>query len=355
MLRLLPWSPEYGSAMQADPDSFDAADDSAAVDTSIEGEWRARPPLGEPPAAVQIVDGVRRVEAHAIDDLADGETAFGLFGSYAVGAVRCEGDRSWVLDGDAAEGERLRVFRVYLQGGGEPRDQEVAAGALRLHFRARIEGSARTSNQLADVLQRSMLDAEAQLAEALAEDESALTIVDGPLRLRSVGQRVAGYIKRIQSWYIAAHEFALLGQLAVGERTPLFRIAGGGEAGSRGRPDRYAWYLRIADMGAHYHQLSGIVRLEAPGALPLGEAARLADECGLALPRLASSPVRDPRAPQNLTPVGALESLLTRRLGEREWVRRLIASALRAAPQPLEPAAPREGLRSSNGAGGARW
>ena len=40
---------------------------------------------------MQIVDGVRRVEAHAIDDLPDGDTAFGLFGSYAVGAVRCEG------------------------------------------------------------------------------------------------------------------------------------------------------------------------------------------------------------------------------------------------------------------------
>ena len=196
MLRLLPWSPEYGSAMQADPESFDAADEGLRVDTSVEGEWRARRPSGEPPGAVQIVDGVRRVEAHAIDDLADGETAFGLFGSYAVGAVRCEGARSWVLDGDAPEGDRLRVFRVYLQGGGEPRDQEVAAGALRLRFRARVESSARTSNQLADVLQRSMLDAEAQLAEALAEDESALTIVDGPLRLRSVEQRVAGYIKR---------------------------------------------------------------------------------------------------------------------------------------------------------------
>ncbi len=355
MLRLLPWSPEYGSAMQADPESFDGTDEGLRADTSVEGEWRARRPSGEPPAAVQIVDGVRRVEAHAIDDLPDGETAFGLFGSYAVGAVRCEGARSWVLDGDTPEGDRLRVSRVYLQGGGEPRDQEIAAGSLRLRFRARVENSARTSNQLADVLQRSMLDAEARLAETLAEDESALTIVDGPLRLRSVEQRVAGYIKRIQSWYIAAHEFPLLGELAVGERTSLFRIPGGGEAGSRGRPDRYGWYLRIADMGPHYHHLSGIVRLEAPGALPPGDAARLADECGLALPRLASSPVRDPRAPQNLTPVGALESLLTRRLGEREWVRRLIASALRAAPEPLEPASPGDALLSSNGAGGARW
>ena len=124
----------------------------------------------------------------------------------------------------------------------------------------------------------------------------------------------------------------------------------GARPAAAGAPDRYAWYLRIADLGPHVHALAGIVRLEAPAALPLGEAARLADQCGLALPRLASSPVRDPRAPQNLTPVGALESLLTRRLGEREWVRRLIASALRAAPEPLEDA-----RLPVNGAGGARW
>ncbi len=347
-LRLLPWSPEYGSGIEAEAEPYD--DDSAIeVDTSVECPWQAVRPSADPPSAIQIVDGVRRVDAHAIDDLPDGTAAFGLFGSYAVGAVRCEGSRSWVLDGDAAAGDRLRVDRVYLQGGGEPRDHEIAAGASRLRFRARVEATARTSSHLVNALQDSMLTEEARLAETLAEDESALTIVDGPLRLRSVGQRVAGYVKRIQYWYIDASEFSLLPDLAVGERTPLFRIPGGGEAGSRGRPDRYAWYLRIADLGPHVHALAGIVRLEAP-VLPLGKAVRLADQCALALPRLASSPVRDPRAPQNLTPVGALESLLTRRLGEREWVRRLIASALRAAPEPLEDA-----LLSSNGAGGARW
>ena len=145
-------------------------------------------------------------------------------------------------------------------------------------------------------------------------------------------------MKRTYRWYLEARHRALLPELAVGERTPLFLIPGGGEGGDRGGRDRRAWYMRLADLGVHVHPLAGIVRLEAPGALPLGETARLADECALALPRLASSPVRDPRAPQNLTPVGALEALLTRRLGEREWMRRLIASALRAAPEPLEPA-----------------
>ena len=53
-------------------------------------------------------------------------------------------------------------------------------------------------------------------------------------------------------------------------------------------------------------------------------AARLADQSARILPLLASSPVRDPRSPQNLVPVGALERALTHRLGDRRWVSRLI-------------------------------
>ena len=330
-LRLLPWSPEYGSGPEAEPSAADADEDGAGViDTSIEGEWRARRPRGEPPRAVQIVDGVRRVEAHAIeDDGENGAIAFGLFGSWAVGAVRCEGARSRVLDADAAGGEgRLRVGRVYLQGGGDPRGVEVEAGGSRLRFEAYSEPGAGGPSELAATLNRRMLDEEALLAASLADGEGPLTIVDGPLRLGSEGRRVAGYVKRVQRWYLPPREFALLAALDAGERTPLFRIAGGGEAGRRGRPDRFAWYLRIAGLGARYHHLASVVRLEAPGALPPGEAAALADETALALPRLASSPVRDPRAPQNLTPVGALEGVLRRRLGDRRWLRRRIEAAL---------------------------
>lgn len=54
----------------------------------------------------------------------------------------------------------------------------------------------------------------------------------------------------------------------------------------------------------------------------------LADQSTLALPPLASSPIRDPRAPQNLTPVGALEAVLTHRLGDRRWLRRLLAASV---------------------------
>lgn len=345
-LRLLPWSPEYGSGLQAEPE---AAGEQAtpSVDASIEGSWTPRRPEAEAPVAVQIVDGVRRVEAHALDDVSAGETAFGLFGSYAVGAVRCEGDRSWILDGEDA----LLVRRRYLQAGGEPVDREIAAGSMQLRFRAEAPPQAKTPNDLVAALNRLMLDEEARLAEALSADESALTLVDGPLRLRAPGRRVVGYVKRTHRWYLGVRERALLPELAVGERTPLFRVFGDAAAGGLGGQDRTAWFLRIADLGAHFHTLSGIVRLEAPGVLPLAEAARLADQCALTLPRFASSPARDPRAPQNLTPVGALEDLLTRRLGDRHWIRRLIAGALGAAPGALDERTPP--LEAA--VGGERW
>jgi hypothetical protein len=78
----------------------------------------------------------------------------------------------------------------------------------------------------------------------------------------------------------------------------------------------------------HFHPLGGVMRLETTGSLPLADVVRLADETAVLLPLLASSPVRDPRAPHNLTPVAALEARLTHLLGDRLFIRRLITTAL---------------------------
>ena len=322
-LRLLPWAPEYGTSMQFD--AGEAADAGAGVDATVERtEWVAVDPQGDPPPALEIVDGVRRAEVHAMDDGPDGEPLFGLFGSFAVGAVRCEAAAARVLD------ELLRVERRYLQtlpqegqAGGDPLDREVRAGETTLTFRAEVSPHASSANALVDALNRAMLDEEAKLAEELSRDESTLTLVDGPLRtLRSPGHRVVGYVKRIHNWYIDAERRRLLPQLAVGQRTPVVRLMSGDGH------ERHSWFLRLADLGDRYHTLGGIMRLEAPGALPLSEAVALADQSSLALPRLASSPAHDPRAPHNLTPVGALENVLTHRLGDRLWLRRLLISAV---------------------------
>jgi len=56
----------------------------------------------------------------------------------------------------------------------------------------------------------------------------------------------------------------------------------------------------------------------------LDEARRLADLTATLMPRYASLRSRDPRAPQNLTPIGALENRLRRELGDAVLLKRLI-------------------------------
>ncbi|MBT5772764.1 MAG: hypothetical protein HOH95_00120, partial [Dehalococcoidia bacterium] len=106
VVRLLPWQPEYGSGLTFDTE--DEPDASAPVDLTVERLiWAPVTPEPGPPTPVQIVDGVRRADAHALDDGADGAPVFGLFGSFAVGAVRCDGVARIPED-------RIRVERRYL-------------------------------------------------------------------------------------------------------------------------------------------------------------------------------------------------------------------------------------------------
>ncbi len=316
-LRLLPWSPEFGAGLEAEID--DANPSAHEVDTSIElPDWRAITPAADMPDSLRIVDGVRRVEAHAMEDdptstLGVGESVLGLFGTFAVGSV--------VLEAGAparVEESNIRLERCYLQTGGEPVGRTIAAGRTELRYLPRLAQDAATPRDLVAVLNRAMLDEEGLLAAELSRHGKALVIVDGPLRLRQPGRRAVGYVKRIHQWYVSATERALAAILGVGQRTPLFHI--GGETGT----DRYGWYARTAVLPTHFHALSGVVRMECTGTLPVAEAAKIADEATVALPRLASTLARDPRAPQNLLPVGALEHTLTHRLGDRRWVRRLL-------------------------------
>ncbi len=76
---------------------------------------------------------------------------------------------------------------------------------------------------------------------------------------------------------------------------------------------------------------SGVVRVECSADLPVPEVTRLADLTALLLPPLASVPHKDPRAPQNLVPIGGLERELRHRLGDQQ----ILYRALRAAAAGL--------------------
>ena len=170
-----------------------------------------------------------------------------------------------------------------------------------------------------------MTDLETQIVpEASGSD---LVVFDGPLRGRK-GENTVGLIKTQHVQYLEADEQLVVTSLEPGQRSPLFTIGSG-------RFARYSWYQRLP--GPRTHGWAGIVRCEAPTApkataatapkTTAATAVTLADRVTAALPRYASEPHKEHRAPQNLYPIKGLEGALRRRLGDQ----RLLQRALRKA------------------------
>src|SRR5262249_41493090 len=150
-------------------------------------------------------------------------------------------------------------------------------------------------------LQNAMREAEAELArETLESGKADLVVSDGPLNYFLPGPAI-GMVKRQLRSYLDASRAPVLGELGPGERTPLFKL---GEQ----RLERYSWYLRVAEPRPIDGTMAGLVRLEVAASGGLDPARQLADVAGSVLPRFASQPGRDPRAPQNVYPIGALEN-----------------------------------------------
>jgi len=118
--------------------------------------------------------------------------------------------------------------------------------------------------------------------------------------------------------YLSPERGAIVAALEVGQRTPLFTIAD---------YRRYSWYVRLAILEGG-HSWTGIVRCEASGHLPLADVTVMADRTAALLPVVASEPHLDPRAPQNLVPIGALERQLRHRMGDPGLVYRALREAV---------------------------
>jgi len=308
-LRLDPWAAEFDGMVQVSEE-----EEAVPVDIRVEqAAWAAiRPPPAPSPRRLAFVDGVRRIEHRLL--IGDGErTVFGLLGSFGVGAV--------VVDG-AARVEHETIGRVAVSGGGLSLDPFVApvGGPGALHFQPRTEPD-NTPVAPVEGLQKAMRHGEASLAERLSA-EVEVVFLDGPLTFLTAAARgsVVGFVKRLQRNYLDPSAHALLPRLDVGERTPLFRIAG--------REPRYSWYVRIARGRPIESALTGVARLEAPAGRGLAEARALADLSAREMRRFASDATRDPRAPQNLFPIGGLEARLKHLLGDAAVVRRAVEAQL---------------------------
>lgn len=309
-LRLDPWPPEYDSAVQfGDIEGESTGSVNADVETN---DWQ--PISSESTGEYEelcFVDGVRRIEARVIADSKD-KMIHGLFGSIGVGGVR-------VLGANASF-TGITVDRFLILGGGLLQRAQIEVGKHSLVF----EGLASAQNspiELLGELQNLMRTREAQLGKGLSS-RNVCVFADGPLTyFASTRDEVVGIIKTIHIPYLIAKHFSLVGRLLPGQRTPLFAI-------EDGKYDRYSWFLRVAPGRKLDHALAGIMRLEVRAAVGLENACRIANFSAYELPRFVSSPARDPRAPQNLAPVGNLETELRHRLGDPLLLRRGIEKKL---------------------------
>jgi uncharacterized protein len=308
-LRLDPWAAEFEGSIQVSEE-----DEAVLVDIRVEqAAWVAiRPAAAPPPRQIAFVDGVRRIEHRLL--IGDGErTVFGLLGSFGVGAV---------LVDDAARVGHETIGRVAVAGGGLDLDPFVAPVDCRgaLLFEPRTEPD-NTPVAPVDGLQKAMRHTEAGLAERLSA-EVDVVFLDGPLTFLTAAARgsVVGFVKRLLRNYLDPSAHALLPRLEVGERTPLFLVPG--------REPRYSWYVRIARGRPIESALTGVARLEAKAARGLEEAQALADLSAREMQRFASDAMRDPRAPQNLYPIGGLEARLKHLLGDASVVRRAVEARI---------------------------
>lgn len=300
------WAPEYGAAV--DPvDELAPAEGSVDV-TVEERPWEPIAGSDDGVARVAFVDGVRRIDARLLLDADTGPVA-GLCASYGVGAV------VWDRRVPRSEVVGATVGRVAVLGSGQaPGLPPLPTPLVYTPLSVPDDDPKSLTNAVHDAMRR----AEARLAEQLAED-GVFVVADGPLYEYTPGDKV-GYVKSHHRTYLAGEHAAIVGLLPAGHRTPLFTI---GEGGYR----RYSWYLRLADRGAG-HSWSGIVRCEASAALERAVVANLADRCAAVLPLVGSEPHIDPRAPQNLVPIAALERHLRHLLGDAGLVLRSLRSAL---------------------------
>lgn len=292
------WSPEYGAP--ADDGALAASSGEVEVDVEVPAsEWSPLTPPGAVPvpAVLGFVDGIRRIDARVWVTGDDGQPRQGICATWAAGVVHC---------------------------GADPRVSTIAAIEVRRGLFTPVSDATPLLTRSADypvvavpddepdrlslALQGAMAELEHRVSEqaVAATGPADLLVVDGPLRQRQRLANAVGYVKTHHAAYLPDAVRPVVARLDCGQRTPVFRIGG--------RFSRWSWYLRLPC--AVDHGWAGVVRCEASPELRADDAFALADLVAAALPRFASAPQKDPRAPQNLYPIAGLERALNRRLGD---------------------------------------
>lgn len=294
------WSPDQGAS--SEPAMTDASEP-PKLDVELPVERWAPITPGSPGADVVVfVDGVRRVDANIWIERERDLPTLGLCAVYAAGAV--------LADGSAASMVEAVVDRGLFTSAVDAEDLETRNGTYRAHL-----SPGETAEDLWLAIQAQMGRQEGEVARRF---DAPLVVVDGPLSHGRHPDGVVGYIKRQHTNYLPPELRHVLLDLPTGRRTPMFLIGG--------RSNRYSWYQRL---GIGAGPGSGLVRCETSAVMSVGDAIALADRVAATLPRYASEPHKDGRAPQNLYPIAGLERALRRRLGDPQLMERALRLAAR--------------------------
>lgn len=312
-----PWDPGYASALGAEAlAEFDATDARLDLDVEVPADrWRPieADPATRAPAILLVADGVRRIDARIWTSDADGAPVGGVAVSYAAGLARCDQRRA------SADLVAVRVRRGLFTPAARAGIAGIATAVADYPAYRAVDS---TPERLNVAVQQQLTALEVDVAaeyrsggDGAAPDD--LLLVDGPLRDRTHLPRAVGYVKTHHTGYLGGGHAGVVAALAPGQRTPVFVV---GTSWSR-----HSWYLRLPSRSPA--PWAGVARCEASPDIPVEEARNLADLTAVVLPSLAGVEYKDPRAPQNLVPIGGLEKLLRHRLGDA----RLLYRALRAA------------------------
>jgi len=312
--RVESWDPGYGASTEEDPLR-------SKIEPVLDVEmgpaaWRPLDPVAGTPVwdTVLFVDGVRRIDAigwAGEGSGPDGTPAMGLFASYAAGAVCCRPGIAELMDFEVRRG----LFS------GDPRTSDLVTGAgTYTGVSVRMKVDPPPAQQLSQAVQDEMRGTERELSQQVRAGLPAtdILVVDGPLNSSVRLPRTLGYAKTHGTYYLPVELNRMVGELAPGQRTPVFGIG-----------DRFSWYLKLpGGAGAPW---AGVVRVECwadlPGGSPIDDAIELAAGSQASLGRYASCEYKDARAPQNLYPIAGLERELRRRLGDQRLLHRAIRRA----------------------------
>ncbi|HEY7822644.1 MAG TPA: hypothetical protein VIG24_07430, partial [Acidimicrobiia bacterium] len=246
-----------------------------------------------------FVDGVRRVDATLWIDKPPDFPGFALAATYAAGAVRCNG-RAVIEEAAVERG---------LFTSAPASDVVTSIGTYGVKATKGV-----TAEELWLGIQQRMGALEAAVTRQAGGAE--LLVVDGPLSHARDIENAVGYIKTQKVQYLPLELRQVLTALPAGYRTPLFLTTTGWS--------RYSWYLRLAN---HAGPAGGLVRCEIDADMSQADASRVATRISATLPRFASAGHKDPRAPQNLYPIGGLERELRHRLGDKDLAMRSLRRA----------------------------